>query len=89
MTELFHIIEDAQVVLSSKGVFHQKKVYRRGDRLYAGWGSGFIRLGGGDATSNPNVSWEGIDLPEGLNVRMDRMKGPVLVPAFEVVKEAA
>ena len=66
---LFHIIEDAQIVLRSKGVFYQKKLYRRGNRLYAGWGGGFIRIGAGDATSNPNVSWEGIDreFPKDIN----------------------
>lgn len=58
---LFHIIEDAQVILRSKGVFYQKKLYHRGNRLYAGWGGGFIRIGSGDATSNPNVSWESMD----------------------------
>ena len=58
---LFHIIEDAQVILRSKGTFYRKKVYLRGKRLYAAWAGGFIRLCGGDATSNPNVSWEELD----------------------------
>lgn len=58
---LFHIIDDAQVILRSKGVYYQKKVYQRGKRLYAAWGGGFIRLGGNEATSNPNVSWEDLD----------------------------
>jgi len=58
---LFHIIDDAQVILRSKGVYYQKKVYRRDKRLYAAWGGGFIRLGGQEATSNPNVSWEALD----------------------------
>lgn len=60
---MFHIVEDAQIVLRSRGVFYQKKLYRRGTRLYAGWAGGFIRIGAGDATSNPNVSWEEIDVP--------------------------
>lgn len=63
MDNLFHIIDDAQVILKSKGVFHQKKVYRRGNRLFAAWGSGYVRLGGGDATSCPGVSYETLDLP--------------------------
>ena len=63
MDNLFHIIDGAQVVMKSRGVFHQKKVYIRGDRLFAGWGSGFVRIGPCDSTSAPNVSWESIDLP--------------------------
>lgn len=61
--DLFHIVEDATVILRSRGVFYQKKVYRRGNTLYAGWSSGFIRLGSGDATSNPNVSYDALDVP--------------------------
>jgi len=63
MKELFHIIEEGQVVLRSKGTFFQKKAYRRGNRIFAAWGGGFIRIGAGDATSNPHVSWETLDLP--------------------------
>lgn len=59
----FHIIEDAYVVLKTKGVFHQKKVYRYGPRLFAAYGAGFIRLGGSGATSAPNVSYENLDIP--------------------------
>ena len=46
---LFHIIEDVQIVLRSNG--------------------GFIRIGAGDAISDPNVYWEGIDreFPKDLN----------------------
>jgi hypothetical protein len=57
---LFHIIEDGAVILKSKGVFRQAKVYRREDRVYSGLGSGFIRLTQGGGTSVPGVSW--IDL---------------------------
>ena len=62
MTDLFHIIEDAQIIIRSKGVFYQKNLYRRGDRIYAGMGAGFIRISGGDTTrSLPSsvrfVSW--------------------------------
>ena len=70
---LFHIIDDAQVILRSKGVYYQKKVYRRDRRLYAAWGSGFIRLGGQEATSNPNVSWEALD---GLTVNTGELGAP-------------
>ncbi len=64
MNDLFHIIQDAHVVLRMKnGVYRQAKVYRRGNRFYAGYGAGFIRLGSGDATSCPNISYESLDLP--------------------------
>lgn len=60
---LFHIIEDAHVIVRSKGVFRQAKVYRRGERLFAGYGAGFIRLGSGDSTSAPGVAYEDLDMP--------------------------
>jgi hypothetical protein len=63
MDTLFHIIDDAHVVMKAGGVFYQKKVFIRGDRLFAGWGSGFVRIGPIDSTSRPKVSWESIDLP--------------------------
>ena len=74
---MFHIVEDAVVILRSKGVFYQKKVYRRGDRLFAGWGGGFIRLGGGDATSNPNVSYEELSMPPDVVLKRGELGAPV------------
>ena len=75
----FHIIEDAYVILRSKGTFYQKKVYRRTDRFYANWGSGFIRLGARDATSNPNVSLEHLSLPENIIVGKDAVSNPLFM----------
>jgi len=78
VANLFHIIDGAQVILRSGGVFHQKKVFYRGERLYAQWGAGFVRLDGSDGTSAPKVSWEDLDLPD--NVVMAPRKpqhGPV------------
>ncbi len=40
----FHIVEDAVVILSSKGVFKQSNIYVRKNYIYAKHGSGFIRL---------------------------------------------
>lgn len=54
---LFHEIPDAQVILRSKGVFRQAKLFRRGEHVYAAWGSGFIRLLAHSGTSLPAVSW--------------------------------
>lgn len=58
----FHVITDAAVIIRSKnGVYRQAKVYRRGEDLYAGYGSGFVRLMSNSGTSMPNVSWDEID----------------------------
>lgn len=59
---LFHEIPEAQIVTRSKGVYKQVKLYRRGGDLYAGHGSGFVRLLAGGGTSAPNVSWQDPDL---------------------------
>lgn len=61
---LFHIIEGAQVVLCSRGVYRQAKLYRRGDEVFAGWGTGYIRLGASGGTSKPEVSYLNLDVPE-------------------------
>lgn len=72
---LFHEIPDAQVILRSKGVFRQAKLFRRGEDVYAAWGSGFIRLLKHSGTTVPAVSWQvdslfdpgvGISLHNGL-----------------------
>jgi hypothetical protein len=55
---LFHEVPDAQVVLRTKGVYRQAKVYRRGQCIYAAQGSGFIRLLSHSGTSAPNTSWQ-------------------------------
>lgn len=60
----FHLLPDSRALLSSKGVFHQKPVYRGPNRrLFAQWGSGFIRLGSQDSTSCPGVSLVALDVP--------------------------
>lgn len=65
MKDGFSVIEDSLIVLRNKGVFRQAKAYRRAgsDNIYAGWGSGFIRLGGNKMTTAPNVAYESLDLP--------------------------
>ena len=77
MKDLFHIVDEAQVILKSGGVFYQRKVYRRGRRLYAGHGGGFIRLGLQDATSCPKVSWESLDYPAETMITFDKQQGPI------------
>lgn len=60
--ELFHIIDDAQIILRSRGVFRQVKAFRRGDELFAGHGSGFIALFAKGGTSVPTISWVDISV---------------------------
>lgn len=59
--KLFTIVEDAQVILCSKGVYRQAKVYARDGKTFAAWGSGFIRLSQNGVTTLPNVRWLDID----------------------------
>lgn len=60
----FTIVDDASVILREKGIFKQSKVYRLGDRLFAGYGSnGFIGLLANEGTTAPNTSWSNLDLP--------------------------
>lgn len=61
----FHIIDDAAVIMRSKGVYRQAKVFVRGDGLYAGHGAGFVRLYAGGGTSVPTLSWDDIDIGQG------------------------
>ena len=55
---LFSEISDAQVILRSKGVYRQVKLFRRGEHVYAAWGSGFIRLLKHSGTTVPTVTWD-------------------------------
>lgn len=62
---LFHEVPDAQVILRSKGVYRQAKVFRRGTDIYAAWGSGFIRLLSASGTTVPTICWLAIFDPNG------------------------
>lgn len=62
----FHVLDDAAVILRSRGVYRQAKVYLRGTGIYAGAGAGFIRLYAGGGTGVPSISWEDIDLGAGV-----------------------
>ena len=77
MKDLFHIVDEEQVVLKSGGVFYQRKVYRRADRLYAGHGAGFIRLSAYDGTSCPKVSLESLDYPAETPITFNKLYGPI------------
>lgn len=58
--ELFHIVDDCQIILICKGVYRQTNVYRRNDKIYAKWGSGFVRLLASGGTSKTDVRWESL-----------------------------
>ena len=58
---LFHVIDDAQVIIRTKGVYKQVKLYRRGSEIYAAHATGFIKLMAMGSTSHPNVSWIEVD----------------------------
>ncbi len=71
MDELFHEIDGAAAILRDRrGVFRQAKVFRRGDFLFAGFGSGFIRLYKNNGTSTPTVF---LDALVGVNAEADTM----------------
>lgn len=59
--DLFHVIEEGQVIICSHGVYRQAKVYRRGEDVFAQYGNGYIKLYNGCGTSKPKVSWLGIE----------------------------
>lgn len=65
--DLFHCLEDKAVILRANGTYRQAKAYRRGNMLFAGYGSGFVRLLRAPGTSNPNVSWEETDVEHGAD----------------------
>ena len=59
----FTIIDDEAALLTAGGVYKQAKLYRLGEDLFAGHGSGFIGLRPNGATSVPHVRWQEISIP--------------------------
>lgn len=53
--DLFTVVEDEFVILRVKGVFRQEKLFKRGERFYAKYGTGFVRLLNHGNTSVPDV----------------------------------
>lgn len=62
----FTVITDAQAILHSRGVYRQVPLYARGEKVYAKYGGGFVRLSIGGATSSPNVKWAEYDPGVGI-----------------------
>lgn len=62
--DLFCIVEDAEVILYSKGLYRQTTVYQRGAHYYAKVGSGYARLLKHETTSIPSIRWiDGVGFP--------------------------
>lgn len=73
---LFHVIEGAQAILLSGGVFKQVKIYRRGKHIYAAHGGGFIRLENFNGTSHPRTTWREIDAGDNEHIEIDGNNAP-------------
>lgn len=66
MDTLFHILEEATVILRTGGRYQQADVYQRRGLLYAATSRCvFVRLGERGFTSHPSTSWEDLVLPDG------------------------
>jgi len=61
--DLFHIIDQGQVILKTKGIYKQVAAYSRGLDVYAPHAGGFIRLLARGATTVPHVSWVDVEAP--------------------------
>ncbi len=72
-----HHVPDARVLVRTKqGVFAQRDVYRGPhNRLFFQQGTGFVRIGAGDATSAPAMSVVALDLP--FTPERDEFKSPL------------
>lgn len=63
--QFFTTIPEAQAIIYSNGVYRQTPLFARSDRVYAKYGSGFIRLQQGGATTHPKIRWADIYAPNG------------------------
>jgi hypothetical protein len=66
----FSIIPDGKAIVHANGVYRQVDIYTRGTgpdaKIYAKYGSGFVRLAQGGATSAPKVRWAEVDCGDGM-----------------------
>ena len=68
----FTVVEGGAVIMRGKrGVYRQAKVYRRGERVFAGWGTGYLRLSAAGSTGDPDIKWDDIDA-DGVTVEPGR-----------------
>lgn len=78
--ERFHIIEEGACILASKGRYRQAKVFHRGGDVYAQVGATFVKLGAGGGTSDPHLSWHGV---EADGVELNKFKRPIYAAELE------
>lgn len=57
---MFTELVGSTIILKRAGTYFQATLYKREGslRVYAKLGTGYIRVGAGDATSNPKIAWE-------------------------------
>ena len=58
---MFHPVEDAMVILTTRGVFIEAPLYSYSDRLYAKAKGGHIRLMAQQLTSVHSIAWRVIE----------------------------
>lgn len=66
--DMFHVIEEATAIIRKpRGIYSQVKMYRRGDRLFVGYGSGYLRItakfGDSWGTSHPDIKVVDFECP--------------------------
>jgi hypothetical protein len=64
--EFFTAIPEGQAIIYANGVYRQTALYMRGERVYAKYGSGFVRLSQGGSTSHPKFRWADLYTPNGV-----------------------
>ncbi len=74
--ERFVEVAEGCVITRHNGAYRQVKMYRRGDRAYAAFGSGMVRLCQGGTTSKTNVAWIEADAGD---MTMTERNGAVLL----------
>lgn len=81
----FSPVDEGFVIIKSGGIYCQTTLHKRGGRLYAKKGGGFVRLMGHGDTSHPSTKWLEIDPGPEMSYREKGMD--VLVSDFPVAAE--
>lgn len=83
---MFTELVGSTIILRRGGTFFQAVLYKREGslRVYAKLGTGYIRIGAGDATSNPKVAWEEAS-SEYVKVSVKPNEYPHLLPTVQGV----
>ena len=71
--DFFSRVDDGYVQTRAKGVYRQAPMFERAGQVYVRFGSGFLRLIYGGATSHPDVKW--IDMDGGGRHITETVKG--------------